>query len=459
MNAPSSAPQTAQESCPKVTVVDAVMGSGKTYHAHKIMNQMATFDGQYGPGACRFVFITPFLDEVGRAKEACPGLDLIEPDTSDYGSKAIHFEMLIKAGRNIATTHASFHRLTPSGIEALRSQNYRLIIDEAVETASLSALQKGELQYLLSQEMMEIDGEGRCHWRFNDKGGKLAHRFDDVRDLCNSGSLYLFEETFLIWELPRAVLDAFKEVTILTYLFEASSLAGYLRAEGIPYAVQGIEFPRGGMMPRELVSEATMKAIIRTKLRIYEGPKNGVGSYRPKGSRRGTQKFTQTHLNGISEGTSDCKRIQNAVKNYIQKDVGSCADKTAWTTFKAHREKLSGPSYGAEGCFISINARATNDYDHKEVMVYLANRFPNPALQRYLAKSGAEIEPDIWALSEMLQWLWRGCIRKAARDPECPVMHVYVPSERMRGLLQRWLDADSYGELLAGSSHPSSSSL
>jgi hypothetical protein len=42
----------------------------------------------------------------------------------------------------------------------------------------------------------------------------------------------------------------------------------------------------------------------------------------------------------------------------------------------------------------------------------------------------------------MLQWLWRSRVRNGE-----PVT-VFIPSARMRGLLQRWLDAKSTMELV-----------
>ncbi|MEG2695893.1 MAG: hypothetical protein RR966_15745, partial [Acinetobacter sp.] len=41
---------------------------------------------------------------------------------------------------------------------------------------------------------------------------------------------------------------------------------------------------------------------------------------------------------------------------------------------------------------------------------------------------------DIFALSEMVQWVWRSAIREG--NP----INIYVPSSRMRDLLERWLE-------------------
>ena len=59
-----------------------------------------------------------------------------------------------------------------------------------------------------------------------------------------------------------------------------------------------------------------------------------------------------------------------------------------------------------------------------------------PGISSFFAMRGYEIDPDRWALSEMIQWIWRGAIRKG--QPIC----LFVPSYRMRKLLLDWLGVD-----------------
>ena len=64
----------------------------------------------------------------------------------------------------------------------------------------------------------------------------------------------------------------------------------------------------------------------------------------------------------------------------------------------------------------------------------------NPVLNNYLKALGVEVKQDGYALSEMLQWIWRSAIR--TEDGE---IWVYIPSRRMRSLFKAWLE-----ELAAG---------
>ena len=81
---------------------------------------------------------------------------------------------------------------------------------------------------------------------------------------------------------------------------------------------------------------------------------------------------------------------------------------------------------------MSKNARATNDHSHKASLAYAVNVFCSPILKGYFEDMGIEVREDLFALSEMLQWVWRSRIRQ---DPPQPIT-LYVPAERMRDLLK-----------------------
>ena len=49
------------------------------------------------------------------------------------------------------------------------------------------------------------------------------------------------------------------------------------------------------------------------------------------------------------------------------------------------------------------------------------------------------MDQDGYALSEMLQWIWRSAIRDGKE------INLYIPSKRMRTLLTDWIDETSQG--------------
>ena len=91
-------------------------------------------------------------------------------------------------------------------------------------------------------------------------------------------------------------------------------------------------------------------------------------------------------------------------------------------------------------CFVSCNAKATNDYYDRQVLAYLINRFYNPLIQdMFRDKYHIKLDGDRYALSEMIQWIWRSCIRRSDLPMEERKIDLFIPSKRMRNLLVRWL--------------------
>ena len=67
-------------------------------------------------------------------------------------------------------------------------------------------------------------------------------------------------------------------------------------------------------------------------------------------------------------------------------------------------------------------------------MVYAVNRFQNPQIMNFFTDQ--DYNQELFALQEMLQFIWRSAIR------EDKPIHLYVPSERMRNLLKQWLNGE-----------------
>ena len=60
---------------------------------------------------------------------------------------------------------------------------------------------------------------------------------------------------------------------------------------------------------------------------------------------------------------------------------------------------------------------------------------------RYFSNRGMkEINKDFYALSILLQWIWRSRIRNINDDFEQRKIDLYLPSSRMKRLLLEWLD-------------------
>jgi hypothetical protein len=103
-----------------------------------------------------------------------------------------------------------------------------------------------------------------------------------------------------------------------------------------------------------------------------------------------------------------------------------------WTTFKDYKNLISGKGY-AKG-YLASNMRATNNYRNRSVIAYLVNKYFNPFVKNFFMGQGIEVQEDDYAVSEMLQFLWRSAIRDGKR------ITIYIPSRRMRTLLINWIN-------------------
>ena len=141
-----------------IKVCDAIMGSGKSSAAINYMNE----ESFRTCGSKKFIYITPFLSEAARIKEACPLLDFQEPSdkiSRCHFRKCEHAAELIKEGKNIATTHRSFANYTQAMLTDIKSKDYTLIIDENVYVLDKYVLETEDVK-ILTQSGYVTDENG-----------------------------------------------------------------------------------------------------------------------------------------------------------------------------------------------------------------------------------------------------------------------------------------------------------
>jgi hypothetical protein len=126
-------------------------------------------------------------------------------------------------------------------------------------------------------------------------------------------------------------------------------------------------------------------------------------------------------------------QLKNNTYNYFSHKINGKSKDNMWTTFKKQKANLSGKGY--QRGFVSLTARATNDYADKYNLAYLSNIFFNPLVKQFFVDRNVKVNEDLYALSEMIQWIWRSRIRKDNDE----IINLYIPSSRMRRLLNNWL--------------------
>lgn len=404
------------------------MGTGKTEAAITYMNEHR---------GKKFIYITPYLAESNRIKEGCPELHFVEPSNklSEYHfRKTEHTAALISEGCNITTTHAAFRNYNRDTLAMIRELGYTLIIDESLDILIESQMKTNDIGGLVATGFLESDG---TTYRATDKlydSGKFKDEMKMFRSrdiLCVDGQK---RQKLYYWALPQELLTSFDEVFVLTYLFTGQALCYFMKIYKIPYTYIGVSLKDGVYRfsdNTDYVPEYTKH--IKDLIHIVESPKlNRIGDpphalsmnwyQRRKAGEDGELKTVKDH-------------IFNCYNNIWR---GCKADERMWGTYKSACNKVKGRGYTKS--YVVFNERATNSYINKRYLAYAVNLFMNVAERRVYEKFGVEVDQDMYALSTMLQWIWRSAIRRGEE------IWLYVPSRRMRTLLKDWMERVQNGD-------------
>jgi hypothetical protein len=412
-----------------ITVIDAIMGSGKTTHMMNHINKTQmdylVSESQEAP---KYIYITMYLDEVKRVIGHCPALQFTEPQAID-GRKLNHLNQLIAEGRNIASTHSLFKLINRGTYDLLKEAGYTLVIDEALDCVDLyESITSDDLKNLFALGMIYRDDKNCLRWD-HEKFPRYQGKFQSFKDLCENGNLVYIRDTLLIWTMPTDFLELFNEVVVMTYLFEGSMMANYLKAQRVPYTSYSLDADHR-LIPIADRDETAVKAKLRDLIKVCMDPKlNAIGT--PSG-RTNPLSASWMKYQHTSKSRSLEVLKNNTYNFFMHKLDGSKSADNMWTTFKETKAKLTGKGYGKG--FVSVNTKATNAHIERKNLAYLANIFIHPEIEKFFKARECVADQDLFALSEMIQWVWRSQIRRG--DP----INLYVPSQRMRGLFLGWLN-------------------
>lgn len=409
-----------------IKIVDQIMGAGKTSAAINMIN--GTDDD------VRFLYITPYLNEVARVKKQCYKKKFVEPKS--YGTKLNGIKALLNKGKNIVSTHALFRLFDEETIDICRAQNYVLIMDEVADVVQhyvglddggrrRSSFTDADLKMLLSENHVTIDDDtGLIHWIDEEYKGK----FEIEKRLCKLESLAVYGGKITLWLFPVSVFRAFSDIYILTYMFNAQCQRYYYDYYDVKYKYCYV----AGNSPQtyRIVDEPQKHTFIcdyRELIHICESDKlNSIGDG-----------YYDLSLNWFKRNAENVNMsvLQKNAYNFFRNVCRATQENIIWTSFKDYKQRVSGKGFTKS--FVPLNARATNAYRHCDVVGYFANRFFDGTIKNFFTGKGVDVDEDGFALSEMLQFIWRSAIRDRKE------INIYIPSRRMRELLQQWIKENS----------------
>lgn len=390
------------------------MGRGKSSAAIRYMNQ-------YKGKRC-FLYITPYLTEVDRVCELC---DFEEPGC-DFMSKSSQLKSMMRRRVNIASTHSLFTLMDEEALNLAKENGYSLIIDESLQIIQGVPVSTRDKELLL-EHLIVVNEDGFVSWSDADYDGK----FSGYKEMADAGTLYYCAGTMYEVMNPKR-FSAFDEVFMLTYLFDGQPQKAYFDFYGFDYIVIGVEKDEDGYHFSDKPDAPPSTDYSNLIHIIGEGEDhadsrmNDIGYDRTALSANWFKRRGKVH--------QDVKTIKNNLRNFFDRKTNSNSDTRLWTTFKECEDWLLGLRGRYASNFLSLNARATNAYRETNCVAYLVNRFVDPNIAKFFATKDIQIDPDQFALSEMLQFIWRSAIRDNKE------ITLYIPSRRMRDLLLGWIN-------------------
>ncbi|QCH27168.1 DEAD/DEAH box helicase family protein [Clostridium tyrobutyricum] len=395
-----------------ILIIDSKMGTGKTsYIINKI--KASTTD--------RFIYVTPFKTECERMAENVPEKNFVEI-SKQKGLKLEALKKYLVEGRNIATTHSLFKRFDSEVLELLSANNYSLVIDEENTVIEQVKISPKDLQMLFDTEKIRVNSRNQVEWIDNEYTGK----FKELKETCAMENVYFYNGSLLLWLFPVNIFKAMKSVTILTYRFSGSYERAYFDLNSVSYVYKSVRKIGGEFTLVDYIEKDNVEEL-KDLINIYEGDYNSIGKKSTALSFSQFEKWRKS-------SSQPQKILQKNLYNYFRNLHNVSSDRILWTCPVDSKDKLKGKGY-TKG-FLASNSKATNLYRERDTLAYCCNIFVQPQIKQFFRDYGIEINEEEFALASMLQWVWRSAIREGKS------INIYIPSSRMRELLQEYLNGE-----------------
>lgn len=419
--------------CERLKIIDATCGKGKTSWAIQHMNESEISE--------KFIYITPFLTEVKRVKESVRTKKFHEPTKNEQNvTKLESFKHLLEKGENIVATHSLFLSIDEEIIKLISLQGYILILDEVMNVIEQVPIKQDDIKVLLqaktddNKPFINIKENGYVEWKNKKYNGD---KFNHIKHLAYSNNLIIYNNIAMYWTFPVNTFKCFKDVYILTYMFYGQLQRYYFDLFNVKYRFYSVKFnnltTKYELIPYIRPTKEMELQELKSRIRIYYKGEKDKKDLNSIGEERGA--FSTTWIKRNINNKSILKMISDSGYNFYRNKCGSKSEKVMWTCVKDFEKNLGIPK--AKKQFVEVTCRATNNYAERDTLIYFANRYMNPVTKQFFKSHGIKVDEDLWALSELIQWLFRSAIRLG--NP----VNLYIPSSRMRELLERYLDGEA----------------
>lgn len=364
---------------------------------------------------------------------------------------------MLAVGESVAVTHVTFLNATPETLEHIRTGNYTLILDEAldvvcefnkatcIEENPRQFISEEDLSMLFSKGMIEVVDGFKVVWRGGEYG--IDFKFYEVMKAAKLGRLYYVRNKLLITIYPPEMFRQFEQTYVLTYMLEASLLKPYFELFGLDYTMASVKKAEDAYELTDYSAEldAEFRRLFKENVHICDCPS----------LNRSRTLSKSWYMNAGAEQLAQLKRDLENFFGHKVKGASTRHGDIMWTCPSDFEDKLAGKGYtGSQRLseaeknlpeqlrkeiekqlkgFVPCNAKATNMYRNRWALAYCCNMFYSPLLRGFFIDCGITPDDDAYATSCLIQWICRSRIRDGQ-----PI-ELYLPSRRMRNLLLRWI--------------------
>lgn len=399
----------------EIEVLDSLPGSGKTTAIIKYMAE-----NQDHP----WIYLSPMLEQVEtRIPEEAGelGVEFFVP-TKEHGSKSQHALQLLTEGKNIACTHELTLYFWKEHIDLIRDKGYRIVCDEELNLIDSYRIKSEDLAFLNSKNMLfkDVENYGRLH--FTDTEMSYKAKYGDIKRLCDRGCLYGAKnsEGWMVTYLsPDLILNA-SQFILLTYNFGGSIMEAFLKLHQVNNKPFHLELYR---------SNANIKQELTDLIEFVEPPSVKRLLKNQSGFALSSSWWENNNKEAKITRGDVFKLLGSLPKNNKIK-----SDEVFFTIPSGYVDEISSKSV-VKSNMVPCNARATNAYAHKTYAIHAFNIFMLQDVKVYLSGYGYAADQEAFALNQMIQWVFRGCIRNRQ------AMKISILSKRMNELFKVWLSS------------------
>lgn len=308
------------------------------------------------------------------------------------------------------------------------------------------------------ERVVAIDDSRLDNLTFTDLGngnGNKSFKIATLKKYANMDRLVKVKDKILYWLFPCSLLYIFKEIYNLTYLFDSLYQKYFYELNGMDFerwSVTG-SYPKFELIKHDPSLDIERRYQIKNQINIYEGLRNIIGEGYHDLTYNWWNPENKKKNRGSKEKITSAKRrkrkreglVGKETRNFFETDLklrGEEKSKAMWTCFghsSGRKNKKTGeviPQIYVKdhmSYFVPHNKRSTNDYHKRKYLAYLCNRNPRTKIVEYFKAFGYHIDRNKFALSELLQWLFRSALRND--EP----IELWLPSRRMRDIFNDWL--------------------